>query len=182
MIYFWADTHFNHSKIIEFTTRDDLSVEGMNERLIASWNTIGKYDKIWFLGDFGFHRHAEEGYALEDIFSRLNGIKCLVVGNHDEKNPAVLKLPWSRIEKLHTVKWEGMRAEICHYPLETWKRATHGALMLHGHSHGTLQRKLPHRFDVGADCFPNPMALEVLWERAKEQPFMVVDHHGESEM
>ena len=177
MIYFWSDTHFNHAKIIDFATRGDANVETMNERLISNWNTIGKRDTIWFLGDFGFHPKSGEGYSLTNIFKALNGIKCLVVGNHDERNPEVLKLPWDRVEKLYTVKDNGMRAEVCHYPLETWKAAAHGALMLHGHSHGTLQRKLPHRFDVGVDCFPAPISFIELWERAKKQTFEVVDHH-----
>lgn len=176
-IYVWSDTHFGHDSIRKYCSRPDASVGEMDERLIAAWNaSVGKSDTIWLLGDFAFSR---SGYDLDGLFERLNGHKCLVAGNHDERNTKVLRLPWERVEKLYTLKHEGMRAELCHYPLETWKQSAHGALMLHGHCHGTLKRQIPHRFDVGADVWPEPQILERLWVRASEQAFQPSDHHGD---
>lgn len=181
--FFWSDTHFNHEGIAVFCphTRKYKTVERMNEWLIELWNKkVGKRDRIYLLGDLGFNASYEGTTPLEEIFQRLNGVKILVRGNHDEKNKRVLLLPWADEFDLVTVKDNGMRAVCCHYPLETWNHAHDGYLMLHGHSHGSLKRVIPHRFDVGVDAegFLGPLTFEELWERGKEQTFKPADHHG----
>jgi calcineurin-like phosphoesterase family protein len=174
MIWVWSDTHFNHAGIIRYCSRGDDSVEAMNERLIERWNAaVRPQDEIYLLGDFGF------GKDLSGIFDRLRGQKHLVIGNHDEKNPAVLKLPWKTMRDIVTLREQGVRAVACHYPLETWKSADRGYLMLHGHSHGTLKRKAAHRFDVGADVRPAPVTLQQLAEEASRETFEAADHHGD---
>lgn len=180
MIYFWSDTHFNHSGIIKYCNRPFDDVRDMNLSLMTAWNTTVKPgDTIWFVGDFGFHAKHEGTIPLEEIFSQLSGHKNLVIGNHDEKNPKVLALPWERKENLVTVRDGEKRAMVCHYPMETWKNAHHDYLMIHGHSHGSLKTKLPHRFDVGVDVWPYPVLFEFLWEQAQRQVFIPTDHHGE---
>lgn len=62
--------------------RGDLfkDVDHMNETMIDNWNKIvTPQDKIYHLGDvyFGHQKKADE------ILSRLNGKKRLIVGNHD---------------------------------------------------------------------------------------------------
>jgi len=180
-IYFWSDTHFNHTGIIKYCKRPYADVAEMNLAMMAQWNrTVKPNDTIWFVGDFGFHAKHEGTTPLDEIFSNLSGHKNLVIGNHDEKNPKVLALPWEKKVDLVTVRDEGgRRAMVCHYPMETWKQAHHGYLMIHGHSHGSLKTKLPHRFDVGVDVEPVPVRFEELWERAQAQTFSPVDHHGE---
>jgi calcineurin-like phosphoesterase family protein len=174
VIYVWSDTHFGHAGIIRHCSRPYDSVEAMNEGLIERWNAaVGPKDTIYLLGDFGF------GKDLDAIFARLNGHKHLVLGNHDEKNPAVTKLQWESVRDIVTLREEGVRAVACHYPMETWKSAHKGYLMLHGHSHGTLRRKLPHRFDVGADVFDTPASLRNLASIAAEEMFLPTDHHGD---
>lgn len=177
-IYFWSDTHFNHGGIIRYCSRPYADVREMNAALIERWNSSVKLtDTIYLLGDFAFS--AKDGEDIEGIFGRLHGHKHLVTGNHDERNPKVLRLPWESVSMLKTVKDHGMRAEVCHYPLETWKQAHHGALMLHGHSHGTLKNVIPHRFDVGVDVRERPMSFEQFHEIAAGQTFEAVDHHGD---
>lgn len=177
-LFVWSDTHFNHAGILDYCDRKYGSVEEMNAGLEAAWNrAVGPRDDVWFVGDFGFsHGEAE---PLEDIFARLHGRKHLVVGNHDEKNPRVLKLPWVAQTPLVTLRENGVRAVACHYPLETWKNAARGYLVLHGHSHGTLKRVIPHRFDVGVESFPSPVALGSLARVAAAQEFAPQDHHGD---
>jgi calcineurin-like phosphoesterase family protein len=149
----------------------------MNRALVALWNgVVTDRDDIFLLGDFGYSRQDLE--SLGSIFVRLRGRKHLIIGNHDEKNPHCLRAPWLSREHLLEVKENGVRAVLCHYPLETWAGAHRGVLMLHGHSHGTLKRSIPHRFDVGVECFPQPVALAVLAKVAAKQTFAAVDHHG----
>ena len=38
MVFFTADTHFDHANIIRFCNRPFATVEDMNEALIANWN------------------------------------------------------------------------------------------------------------------------------------------------
>lgn len=159
--YFWADTHFNHRGIIGYCSRKYQSVHHMNLDLIQRWNSTveNETDEVWFLGDFGFYesnKHPDDQDLLT-IFLTLRGTKHLVVGNHDERNPPVMKLPWDRKEKLVTFRLEGRRAELCHYPMESWKGSNGGSLHLHGHCHGTLERQIRRRFDVGVDVEPRPV-------------------------
>ncbi len=183
MIYLWADTHFNHEGILHHTKRPWATVEGMNYALVQRWNARVKNesDDVWFLGDFGFHAPTKPGTDdLGELFWRLRGRKHLVVGNHDEKNQQVLRLPWESVERLVMVKHQGTRAVLCHYPLESWNGMHYGTLHFHGHCHGTLRRLVPHRFDVGVESFPDgPIEWDYLVATARCQEFKPVDHHGE---
>jgi calcineurin-like phosphoesterase family protein len=173
-------THFNHAGILAFRPQYK-TVREMNDGLIERWNSVVRQkDTIYHLGDFAFSVGAW-GDDLDGIFLRLNGHKHLLVGNHDEKNKKVLRLPWESVEMLRSkLKGEnGERATLCHYPLESWRGSWNGSLMLHGHCHGNLKRKLPHRFDVGVECFDTPVRLEALWETAATQKFEATDAHGD---
>lgn len=180
--YFWADTHFNHLGILGYTTRPWHTISQMNEELVKLWNSkvTRDGDMVWVLGDFGFHHSG--GEDLWHLFYALKGNKSLIVGNHDEKNPAVLRLPWEKVERLYTFKENKKRAELCHYPLETWKGSHDGGLMLHGHSHGTLKRKLKGRWDVGVDTElgrSGPIPFELLVELTAKEKFVPTDAHGD---
>lgn len=178
MIFFWSDTHFNHEGIIKHCGRPYKDVHEMNQELILRWNdVVGPSDTIYLLGDFAF-KHPK-GMPLPDIFACLLGHKHLIVGNHDERNPAVLKLPWESISHLRVVKEKGRRAVLCHFPIESWYGAHRGVLHFHGHCHGSLKRVIAHRFDVGADVFVHPISFDDLWERADAQIFAPSDHHGD---
>jgi calcineurin-like phosphoesterase family protein len=180
-LFLWSDTHFNHAGILRYCSRPYGTVKEMNRALIERWNSVvGPKDTVWHLGDFGFPPRPGEGDELPYLFGALNGQKNLVVGNHDQKNKVVLRLGWNEMEMLTEVKHLGARATLCHYPLETWPASWHGTMMLHGHCHGTLRRKVPKRFDVGADVEQVPVRWEDLVERASRETFVPVDGHGTS--
>ena len=53
MVYFTADLHFYHNKIIRHTQRPFRNVEEMNTALIKKWNDKISYDdEVYILGDF----------------------------------------------------------------------------------------------------------------------------------
>jgi calcineurin-like phosphoesterase family protein len=86
-IWVISDTHFNHANILNFTdysgnkVRPFASVEEMNETMIERWNEVVKpCDKIYHLGDVFFGSKD----WIENNWSRLNGKKRLIVGNHDD--------------------------------------------------------------------------------------------------
>lgn len=175
---FWSDVHFSHEAILRFCpkTRPFKNVDEMNEAVVERWNKkVGINEDIYFLGDFAF------GKDPESHFYRLNGRKHLVTGNHDEHKKSVMALPWTSIHDIVTVKYSGLRAVLCHFPLESWKSMHHGYLHFHGHQHGS-GRKMNKRFDVGFDAFPDgPMSFEELAELASKQEFIPIDHHGKAD-
>lgn len=79
-VWLTGDTHFGHKKLLLLEpTRAFDSVEEHDEELVRRWNDAVKpKDTVWHLGDVLF------GTALFDILPRLNGIKRLVMGNHDQ--------------------------------------------------------------------------------------------------
>jgi calcineurin-like phosphoesterase family protein len=80
-IFFTADHHFGHAKIIHAGHRPHASVNDMNADLVERWNSVVRpNDLVYHLGDVAFG-------ALDDSLSninRLNGRKILIPGNHDE--------------------------------------------------------------------------------------------------
>lgn len=178
--FFTSDQHFYHKAVIVYSNRPFSSVEEMNETMIDSWNaTVGPLDVVWHLGDFAF---ANQARSLE-IFNRLNGIKHLIIGNHDRDVRKLLG--WRSVSHIHMVKTKTARVALCHYPMEVWNESHHGSYHLHGHSHGTLTTKRPRRLDVGVDStykikgpFGTPLALEEVVEILQNDTPQPVDHHG----
>lgn len=87
-IWVVSDTHFNHANILTFkdsigkATRPFSDVEEMNETMIERWNSVVKPgDKVYHLGDVLFGHNKQEW--MNTNWSRLNGSKRLVIGNHD---------------------------------------------------------------------------------------------------
>jgi len=86
--YVTADPHFGHANIIRYCSRPFSSAEEMDTEIVRSWNSVVKAtDKVFLLGDFAFTRGGGDvarAYAAEKI-NQLNGIKVLVMGNHDKR-------------------------------------------------------------------------------------------------
>jgi calcineurin-like phosphoesterase family protein len=86
-VFFASDHHFHHENILKFLRSDGTQLRSFNgihhmhEHIIAQHNSVVKPDdKVYFLGDVCMTKNA----AGLEILSRLNGIKILVRGNHDE--------------------------------------------------------------------------------------------------
>ncbi|HXD94553.1 MAG TPA: metallophosphoesterase [Bacteroidia bacterium] len=78
--FFIGDTHFGHKNILKYEPnyRKFNSIEEHDAELIKRWNAkVTNKDTVYHLGDFCFGRHNI------DIASELNGIKKLIMGNHD---------------------------------------------------------------------------------------------------
>lgn len=88
-IWLISDTHFNHEGMLRFKDWDGnptrpgfATLEDMDEHMIAQWNSVVKtHDHVYHLGDvvMGHDKIA----WMNKNWSRLNGTKHLVVGNHD---------------------------------------------------------------------------------------------------
>jgi calcineurin-like phosphoesterase family protein len=164
--HFTADTHFGHESIIAMSARPFSTVEEMDEAMIANWNAVvSRGDNVWHVGDFAHRIDAKRKRA---IFSRLNGSKHLVPGNHDDAN--TLSLGWASIGQIRQIIVESTKIVLCHYGLRTWPGSRRGAIHLYGHSHGTLPGNA-QALDVGVDCWDfRPVTLGEIKEVLEREP------------
>lgn len=175
-IWFTADHHFGHKRIIELASRPFASVEEMDDEMVRRWNAVvTKGDLVYHLGDFAFADH-------NLYLPRLNGQKHLIRGNHDHSNRVKKAEGWQSIDYMKTVKVGEQRIVLCHYGMRVWSASHHGVLHFYGHSHGNLPGD-NQSLDVGVDCWGfAPVGLEEIRTRLAGQPIRhEPDHHKPKE-
>lgn len=133
--FFIGDTHLGHTGILDMAMRPYNDIAQHDRDLIANWNSVVKpTDTVWHLGDFAWDKlPATEAAA---IFKKLNGVKRLVIGNHDTDD--VQNLGWASTHHMVTLKANGVDLVLFHYPLREWPGFYSGALHFHGHTHDNL--------------------------------------------
>ena len=167
--FFTSDTHFFHSRIIQYCLRPFADATDMNEQLIANWNNVVTPDDVvYHLGDFAF----SDEQGVDRVMRRLNFKHFhFIKGNHDEpfcdwyhsnKDDTYLAPKVSLHPSYLETKIEGHKFTLCHYAMRVWNESHRGALHLYGHSHGTLPDDCNSKsFDVGVDCHDFvPISLE----------------------
>lgn len=142
----------------------------MDETLIENWNkTVKPKDTIYHLGDVTWYGSDK----FSKIAKRLNGKKFLIRGNHDhDKNLAPY---FEYIRHYDTIKLNGIRIVLMHFPILSWDGQYHGTIHLHGHTHNTINNSGTLRFDVGVDSWNmHPVNLDQISEliprRLNENP------------
>jgi calcineurin-like phosphoesterase family protein len=176
--YLTSDTHFGHANIVTSRMarpRTFSSIEAHDEALIAAWNNrVRAEDCVLHLGDFAYGcslKHARE------IFDRLNGVKTLIRGNHEQRGE---RLPWEG--GVHdvmalSIQDAGMRKAVpvwlSHYAHVTWPDSRRGRIHLYGHSHGAIP-PTARSCDVGVDAWAYrpvtiPEVLELLGDVAARE-------------
>lgn len=175
-VWFTADHHFGHARIINYCQRPFADVEQMDAVLIEKWNgRVGPDDIVFHLGDFTLG----DMEMADRYFAQLQG-RIFVLANewhHDcrwldtipggHQPPRFARAPRGLMVSSsgHAVQllpplvvlevpWaEGSKHPIaitlCHYPLAEWDRKHYGAWHLHGHSHGKHQ----HNAKPGEQAF-----------------------------
>ena len=169
-IWFVSDTHFSHKNIVKYNTNrqeqlaldanDENMLQKHDDALIKCWNeTVKKHDTVYILGDFSFASPDD----IKKMLGKLNGKKHLVIGNHDggcrglnnyfESTSQIKEVTFKKT--VFPFLDENMHCVLCHYPFVAWNRRMHGAVMLHGHTHGSLCDKNREseelRVDIGFD-------------------------------
>ena len=177
-VYFIADLHFSHKNILYYRPRrreaagitlDELR-EGNKDQVLAQhdawlikkWNeTVKRDDVVYILGDVCLGNAVRTEYILQ----QLHGKKFLILGNHD-KSCKGLERYFEWVGSIKEVKFNHVQypfikedetfcVELCHYPMMAWNRRTHGACMVHGHTHGGIDKinddSMELRVDVGFD-------------------------------
>ena len=176
-VYFTSDVHFGHKNVLRYhpkrrveanimyDTLTDNSNEALrqhDEWLIDLWNsTVRKQDYVFHLGDFSWYNAGQ----TEKLLNKLHGRKFFIRGNHDQ---AIRNLDnyFEWVGDIKEAKFtnnqfkfidpnETFCVEMCHYPLLTWNRRSHGSVCAHGHTHGALDDFNTNsgelRVDVGID-------------------------------
>lgn len=197
--FFTSDTHFGHNKIIDYCYRDigipmnstkEERVEAMNQRLIDRWNErIKPEDHVYHLGDFAFMGKAKR----KTIIEKLNGVKFLIRGNHDQDNNDwwrdagfewvrdyyVLRQQDSYETDDGETKSYHQSIVLMHFPILSWENMHHGYWHLHGHCHGSLPMTRQMRMDVGVDTNNlYPYSYEEIKKIMVMRTIVPVDHHG----
>jgi len=162
-IFFTADTHYFHEKIIGYCDRPFRYAHEMNNHLIANHNAVVKNnDSTYFLGDFAFG-------DPKIILPQLNGKKFLILGNHDrwEKQTDVSEYaefvkPYYELYVDDPQAHKGRRLIVLmHYAMRVWNKSHHNSWHLYGHNHGNLpEDPMSFSFDVGVDAIAKRLSVD----------------------
>lgn len=130
----------------------------MNEEIIKRWNKkIRINDIVYVLGDVCWGWNSDK---IQQTFSKMNGIKYLIIGNHDKFGPHQKSNIWAEITPYKRIEIDNERIILSHYPIAEWDCAWHGSIHLYGHTHGKFNlaeftKLMPHKnircMDVGVD-------------------------------
>lgn len=143
--FFISDLHFGHKNILSFDNRPFVNVEEHDESLIEAWNKkIGIDDDVWILGDISWHNSTK----TIEIFNKLNGIKHLCKGNHDNKllkNRQVQNLFVEICDYKEIQLDNGKGVVLCHYPIPCFNNHFYGWYHLYGHVHNSFEWNMMER-------------------------------------
>ena len=154
MIYYIADTHFGDERVMRLAHRPFETVEEMNEIMINNWNQKVKLgDRVYIIGDFAF-----SDLEAQSVFNKLNGVKHLIIGNHDSVLSQKTLNMFGSVSSIEKIEDEGKSVVLCHYPLLSYENSIYGGYQIFGHIHNnsndiayTLQNQLPRSLHAGVD-------------------------------
>jgi calcineurin-like phosphoesterase family protein len=133
IVRFIADLHLGHTNMA--VRRGFATVEEHDEHIIASWNSVvDKRDVTYILGDVTMEKKAS--YALLD---RLNGVKHVVLGNHDRRQdvPHLLQHVTS---VAGMIQYKGII--LTHCPIHPMELEYRFPRNIHGHIHDSQVMKI----------------------------------------
>lgn len=154
MRYYISDLHFWHRRLNQnMDQRGFETVEEMNEYMISQWNSrVRKNDEVVILGDLCISRRGE---AVHEILERLQGKKCLIVGNHDNylEDKTFDRGLFQWIEPYKELNDNKRKIVLSHYPIMCYngqyRRNNEGVAktyMLYGHVHNTYDEFVINEF------------------------------------
>jgi calcineurin-like phosphoesterase family protein len=148
-VWFTADLHTSHRRIIEYCNRPFSSVEEMDKVLLHNFFSLVKYgDTVYYLGDLSFNKESIVSFLNT---CKSNGIKInFIEGNHDVKNRKIIEPLVETYEKQNYISVNGQGIFLCHYSMRTWHKSHFNSWQLFAHSHGML-KTVGKQHDVGVD-------------------------------
>ena len=133
IVRFIADLHLSHTSMA--TRRGFSTVEEHDEHIIAKWNSVvNKRDITYILGDITMEKSSP--YYLLD---RLNGLKHVVMGNHDRRQD--VKKLLEHVESVAgMVSYKGVI--LTHCPIHPMELDYRYSKNIHGHIHDKQVMKM----------------------------------------
>lgn len=142
MIYYISDTHLGDLRVFDKCSRPFSGLEDLEREIITKWNKkVRKEDVVYVLGDI-----AEDNYTKAiEIFKILNGVKHLVVGNHDLKMLPFIEESkiFESINFMKLINDNGRKVFLCHYPVMDWMEFSRGGYHVYGHIHNKTGKNDP---------------------------------------
>lgn len=169
--FFVSDWHLFHGAIIKYCNRPYKSVEKMHRDLIARNNAVvSPTDHLWVLGDVSLRGPGFVG-QVKNVVEKFNGIKHLVLGNHDDWR--MRNYLSAGFLTVHSAMWfhhQDLTFYMMHDPAEyTAIQNDSKAFQLCGHIHQLFDNLLPEKriINVGVDVndmFPTSLSriMEVI--------------------
>jgi calcineurin-like phosphoesterase family protein len=166
IVRFIADLHLSHENMAK--RRGFSTIEEHDEYIIAKWNSVvNKRDVTYILGDVTMEKSSP--YPLLD---RLNGIKHIVLGNHDRRQdvPHLLQ----HVESVGAmIQYKGIILTHCPiHPMELEYRFNKN---IHGHIHDKVVTKDIYEFGYKTDTIPDERYFCVSCERVDYLPKSLED-------
>jgi calcineurin-like phosphoesterase family protein len=139
IVRFIADLHLGHANMA--TRRGFSTVEEHDEHVIAKWNSVvHKRDVTYILGDITMEKSSP--YPLLD---RLNGIKHIVLGNHDRRQD--VKKLFDYVESVAgMIQYKGIM--LTHAPIHPMELEYRFNKNIHGHIHDKVVMKMLDGWEV----------------------------------
>jgi calcineurin-like phosphoesterase family protein len=138
-VRFIADLHFGHVNMA--IKRGFSTVEEHDEHIITQWNSVvNKRDVTYILGDITMEK--KSSYPL---LGRLNGVKHVVLGNHDRRQdvPHLLQ----HVENVAgMVQYKGIM--LTHVPIHPMELEYRFNKNIHGHIHDKVVMKMLDGWEV----------------------------------
>ncbi len=143
-VRFIADLHLGHTNMA--IKRGFATAEEHDEHIISQWNKkVSKRDVTWILGDVTME--SSKSYPL---LNRLNGMKKVVLGNHDRPSdvPELLKYVQA---VAGMVRYKGMW--LTHCPVHERELEFRVSRNIHGHIHENFVMKPKYEYGLFGDMY-----------------------------
>lgn len=141
-IWVISDTHFGHKRILEFEKefRPYQTIQDHDWDLVQRWNSVVRpQDTVWHLGDVWFGKDGHWPLA------ECNGLKKLVLGNHDHHSMDLYQTYFARIFGAAVFG----RCALTHVPIHPNQLEHRFLKNIHGHMHS---KKLDDKRYVNVSC------------------------------
>jgi len=139
IVRFIADLHLSHANMAK--RRGFSTVEEHDEHVIAKWNSVvNKRDVTYILGDVTMEKSSP--YPLLD---RLNGIKHIVLGNHDRRQDTKKLFDYAE-SVAGMIQYKGIM--LTHAPIHPMELEYRFNKNIHGHIHDKVVMKMLDGWEV----------------------------------
>lgn len=161
-IWFIADFHFGHHKVIEYCNRPFKTTTEMNNALIKNYNSVvGGNDIVYILGDLSFLNTE----STTQIVNTLKGFKILIKGNHDPKtNSGYRKMGFIEVYDKPIILFD--KYILSHEPIET----NYGDMInIYGHLHNNVKNDDLNKFCVSVEKIDyKPISLNEIYSKLNQ--------------